>query len=336
MNSIFINACNNNDINVIKYFIDNNLFFKCINSETFYKLCQHGNIDIIKYCILHVTIKYNVALTYAYKSGNIDLVSLLLSYNKHEVIDFIPHFIYLLKNNQVNIIEVILNNNDIFVNKKLIVLFCKYNNFDAIKLLLSKIKNVISFSDQFAKLCDSNTDHKILNILLSNDYLIINIVSTMFMKENFNNFKFLISKLNLGFEFSQKFKSLCHKNSFKFLDEHISLDKSVIDEIKCIVDCPLLNINLNSVFENYFDNRVKLVLINNYFDLIKDKLDYSSHFCLSCPNLNVQKHVIKVKNVDPSFIKYLVITQSPIYLFLCSKKIKLCSDVLSILNNMIY
>lgn len=330
MDSLFKNACNNNIKDVINYFMDDKLIHSYIDADTFYKLCQHGNFEAVKYCILRVKIKYSVALTHAYKSNNVDIVSLLLKHNKDEIIDFIPHFIYLLKNNQLDIIKIILNKSDIYINKKLLELFCKFNNYFAVELLLSRLANMINFTNQFASLSDSEIDPKILNLLLNNDYIIINLVSALFMKENFMNFQFLLSKLNHQIDFGSKFKYLCKK--------YKQQNKCVMNDIKCIIDCPNLVINLNSLYDPYFHESIKLFLIDNYFELIKDKLDYSSYFCMCCPNLNVQKRVIKEDGiiVDPIFIRFLVITQSPIYLLLCSKKIKLCSDVLRILNSMIY
>lgn len=120
---IFYYCCKNNNLNIIKLIIINNLEF--INKGLIIA-CVNNNLNIVKYLIEEYNADYNLTncIKYAVEQTNIEIVKYLLLYD----INYEPYFDYIVNN---NLFSYLLTKN-------------KWNNINLNRFINYKLKNSLN------------------------------------------------------------------------------------------------------------------------------------------------------------------------------------------------
>ena len=169
-NSLLISFLNNN-LEIFKYLIDNggNPFChdKYILLKLIYDNNDNNNIEIINYLNKNIEV-FNYFLTVYSLDNNIEMVHLIIKNRKKEKFENNDSLINCIRNNNIELLIFLINNNN-KINKKYKIII-KYlintNNIETIKLLLD-IDNINSINNfKILKVCSKYGLIEIFNYLI--------------------------------------------------------------------------------------------------------------------------------------------------------------------------
>jgi ankyrin repeat protein len=287
INGIFNYACENNNINVVKYLInlpENNIDISNDDYHVFHIACERKNFDIVEYLTdiipsddVAFDVQYNFAFINACKTGNIDIIKCMLNKSKNKLVVHID---------------------------KYVILSCQYGYIEIVKYLtdfLSDEQQNVCYNKSFQMACDKgNLDIVMFLVEMENNNININYDNdcsfcSACYKGHIEIVKYLLSipnnNININCDDNGPFCSACYKGHIEIVKYLLSIPNNNIN-INCDDDGPFCS----ACHEGHIEIVKYLLSIPNNNININSNDDYPFYTSCEMGHIEIVKYLLNIPN----------------------------------------